>query len=92
MNRDHAHNRVMDRLADLHVADTSTPKQNVRIHVTQPGQCHVFVNGVEINNVRRVEFDAQARAPITVTLELIPDEVEVTGLCDLAVKHARLIT
>jgi hypothetical protein len=64
--------------------------QHVKIDLTQPGRAHVIVDGVEICQITAIDVACRPGGMNTVTLTLIPDTVEITGVADVVERHAKL--
>jgi hypothetical protein len=62
----------------------------VRIVMQSHGRGQVFVNGVELEDVAAVEFCTGVKGVNRVTVTLIPEEVEITGIADVTQVHAVL--
>jgi hypothetical protein len=60
----------------------------VRIDLTQPFVKRVFVNDVEITNIRSLDVSCTVRDLTTVTLVLIPDTVSIEGAADVVMEGA----
>ena len=50
----------------------------------------IFINGEQIHRVRSIRLDAGAHEVTTLTVEIIPDIIDVTCLGDIRARYAEL--
>ena len=62
---------------------TDRHDRHVRIVMSAHGQGAVFIDGVEVTDVRRVEVTAGVDETSRVTLELLASSVEFEGVADV---------